>query len=121
MSPTETAEQIEMPTGRRNPVLSVGLDPPGKGAILGDISPPSVKYMEYPACGQYSQPYSIGGSSDVTLYSQYCSNLFVLLFNKWRTAVIKLASLKSTTTTYNCLFFFWFDIAAKKFTKKWSH
>jgi len=41
--------------------------PQGERAILytdGNISRPAVKYREYPACGRYSQPDSVGGSSD---------------------------------------------------------
>ena len=35
-----------------------------EGSTLGDVSQPIVKYGEYPGRGRYSQPYSIGGSSD---------------------------------------------------------
>jgi len=33
------------------------------------------RLWEYPTCSQYSQPYSVGGSSDVA----FCSNLLVML------------------------------------------
>jgi len=34
-----------------------------------------VKYKEYPAHGPYSQPYSVGGSSDAAFRCQYSSNV----------------------------------------------
>jgi len=46
----------------------------GKGQF-GGISQPSVKYKEYPAHGPYSQPYSVGGSSDAAFRCQYSSNV----------------------------------------------
>jgi len=45
---------------------------------LGGISRPTIKYREYPACGRYSQRYSVGGSSNAASGSQYCSNLLLL-------------------------------------------
>jgi len=45
-------------------------------ACTGGISQSIVKYREYHACGQYSQPYSVGGSSDVAFCCQNCSKLF---------------------------------------------
>jgi len=43
-----------------------------------DISQSVVKYEEYPAFGQYPQPYLVGGSSDVAFHCQYCSNVFIV-------------------------------------------
>ena len=67
---TKAAEPIEVPfgvwtwVGTRNHVLDGGPDPhPVEGAILGGASWSTVKYREYRACGQYSQPYSVDGSS----------------------------------------------------------
>ena len=71
-SPTKTNEPIEVPfgvwtrVGPRNDVLSGGPDPLGEGAILGRTSP---------ACGRYTESYSVGGSSGATYRCQYSSNL----------------------------------------------
>ena len=61
----------------RNHVLGRSSDPPGKGAVLGDVSWLIVKYRD-PACDQYSQLYLVGGSSDAAFCCQYCSNLLVI-------------------------------------------
>ena len=47
-------------------------------AYFGYISQPTVMNREYLACSCYSEPYFVGGSSDVAFGSQYCSNLFLL-------------------------------------------
>ena len=52
--------------GPRNDVLSGGPDPLGEGAILGRTSP---------ACGRYTESYTVGGSSGATYRCQYSSNL----------------------------------------------
>ena len=63
---------------------------PGKGDLAaGDISRPIVKYR---VCGQYSQSYSVGGSSDAAFWYQYCSNLLLL----WLFVVTLLAVKRSS-------------------------
>ena len=42
-------------------------DPLGEGAVWG-ISRPGVRYGEYPACCQCSQPDSVGGGSDAAVH-----------------------------------------------------
>jgi len=68
-------EPIEVPfgiwtqMGARNHVLGEGPDLPRGGAVLG------AKYREYLVCSQYSQPYSVGGSSNVSFLCHYCNSL----------------------------------------------
>jgi len=75
VSPTRTDELIQCRLGLghrsggcKEPCIKWEADPPGKGAILeGDNSRLTVRYTKHPACGRtgrYSQPYSVGGSSD---------------------------------------------------------
>ena len=40
-----------------------------------------VKKREYSASGQHFQPYSVGGSSDATFRSEYCTNLLLLCWS----------------------------------------
>ena len=42
------------------------------------VSQPIVKYKEYSACGQFSEPYSVGGSSYAAFCCQYYSSLFLV-------------------------------------------
>jgi len=44
-------------------------------AVIGNELQPIVKYMEYPACGRYSQLYTVGGSCVAAIRWQYCNNL----------------------------------------------
>jgi len=82
----KTAEQIEVPFGiwtRVGPGKELcfrwGLRwAQGKGQFWRAIFPSIVKYEEYLVCSGYSQPYSIGGSSDAAFHCQYCSSLYPL-------------------------------------------
>jgi len=40
-----------------------------------------VNKREYSASGQHFQPYSVGGSSDATFRSEYCTNLLLLCWS----------------------------------------
>ena len=41
---------------------------------------PSVKYAEYPACSQYTEPCSLGGNSSTAVHCQYCSGFLPVCF-----------------------------------------
>ena len=81
VSPTKTAEPIEVPSdvstrvGPRNHVSDGDPDP---RAILGSVSWPTVKYGKYLGCSRYHQPRSVGGSSDAVFRCQQCSIIPIL-------------------------------------------
>ena len=81
MSRAKTAELIDMPCGckfmgPKEPCIRWRPRSSRERDIFGvGISRPIVKYREYTACGQYSQPYSVGGSSSAAFRSQHCGNL----------------------------------------------
>ena len=63
-----TAGPIKVPfvkacVGPSNHVLTESPDQRNVNrAVIGNKLQPIVKYMEYPACGRYSQLYTVGGS-----------------------------------------------------------
>jgi len=83
---------------RADPRNYVGPRSPRGGSNLGDISRPIVKYRKYPACGRYSQPYSVGCSSDAAFRCQYCSNLLELATRSCVVVMLRLTSWLAWTT-----------------------
>ena len=85
VGPTKTDELIAMPYGAWtwlgpwNCVLGWVWITPLELVILGDFFRPIIKNRWYPACSRYSQPYLVGGSSNVAFHCQYCSNLLLQL------------------------------------------
>jgi len=75
VSPAKPDEAIDVLFGiyMWTRVARVGI-PQGKGQFWENISLPVVKHREDAAGGRYSQPCSVGGSSDAAFRSQCCSN-----------------------------------------------
>ena len=76
-----------------------------KGPLLGgaDISEPIVEYkhlkhIAYPACGRYSQLYSVDGSGDAAFHCHYCSNLLLSIIH-----TASKTSPRLTVGSYVCL------------------
>ena len=53
-------------------VCGGGQDPPTEMGNFGRHLPAHCKYGEYPACSRYSQPYLVGGNSDVSSAATCC-------------------------------------------------
>jgi len=92
-SPTSPTKRLNQSTwtrmhGPKKLCIRWSRIPQEKGALLGgaDISEPIVEYkhlkhLAYPACGRYSQLYSVDGSGDAAFHCHYCSNLLLSIIH----------------------------------------
>ena len=80
LNPGPTALEFSMLTTRLpshpwvttgEPYIKWGQISPSGRVNFGGIARPIVNCVEYPACGRYCQPYSVG---DAVFRYQYCSN-----------------------------------------------
>jgi len=86
----KTDEPIEMPFGiwtrgvhwSKEPFIRWGVWFPHETEHFRGTSPSPLSYRECPACGRYSQPYSVGGSSDAAFRCQYGDNLLYVMLLK---------------------------------------